>query len=108
MKHLSVLVFTAVLLSACSKTEDRIPFQDINEEYLQSVIKDEGVDALEYCCSDCFCNQEIGVGTDFDFPGNNKVRIRQNVYDLDRVYSYRIETIKDDWTKECRMILYFE
>ncbi len=107
MKKFLPFVLVLFILSSCE--EDSVtPLPQINESKLREVIEDKKVDALEMCCSDCPCNQEMGVGKDFSFPGSNTVRIRRNEYDLNRVFSYRIEQFQDGWQKETRMIMYME
>lgn len=107
MKNLFFLFAFAALFTSCDD-EMTDPLRELDEAYIREIIEHRKVDALEMCCSDCPCDQEMGVGKDYDFPGNNQLRIRHDHYDLDRVFSYKIENFQDGFNKEVRMILFME
>lgn len=104
---LAVLLFVPFLFS-CIEEEESRELEAITEQSLKAVVRDRKIDAMEYCCSDCPCDQKIGQGTDFGFPGNNQVRINDNYYDIENIFSYRVEIFHDNLQKERRLILYFD
>jgi hypothetical protein len=102
------LLFFLLIPAIWSCTEESELSEDgITQKYLEEQIERHKVEALVFCCTDCECNREIGHGTDFGFPGNGQVRIRNEYYDIDKIVSYRIETVHDNWEKEIQMILHF-
>ncbi|MCA1763783.1 MAG: hypothetical protein ABR574_10450 [Cryomorphaceae bacterium] len=108
MRTLFAFFLILPLLFSCATEEESRELEAITEQTLKNVVRDKKIDALEYCCSDCPCDQKIGQGTDFGFPGNNQVRINDNYYDIDNIFSYRMEIFHDNLQKERRLILYFD
>lgn len=107
MKYILLLMLILTLAGACKKEETVQPKTNSLAEDLKQAIKNEGVEALEHCCLNCSCNQTIGYGTDYSFPGDNFVRIGMITYNLNKLEYYRIATIASGNQKEKRMTLYF-
>lgn len=100
------LIFALIALSSCEKDKDTIIEKNSIAEDLKEVISQEGVQALQWCCEGCNCSQTIGWGTDYSFPGDNFVRIRDNYYNLNQLIKYQIKTVGTT-TTEVRMVLTF-
>jgi hypothetical protein len=106
-KNLILLIVIFALMSCEKENEPVIPVNSIAED-LKYVINAEGVEALQTCCDACTsCYQSIGWGTDYSFPGDNFVRIREDYYNLNLLIRYKIETITYGQDSEKRMILVF-
>lgn len=106
-KMLPLLIITIVFLS-CDKNDDDIVIGNNSlADDLKQVIQEEGVQALQTCCIGCSCAQTIGWGTDFSFPGDNFVRIRDTNYNLNELKQFKIETVSETNETEVRMVLFF-
>lgn len=102
----TLLTFFVITLLSCQKEEKVVFVKNSIAEDLKKVISENGVQALQACCQNCSCSQTIGWGTDYSFPGDNFVRIKNDYYNLNRLIDFEIQTVGTT-TKEVRMVLTF-
>jgi len=108
MKSFFTSMVVLLLLVACTKTNEGPIDEGVTEASLQELIQDKKIDGVEYCCSDCPCDPKFGEGTDFSFPGDGTIRIEDQYYPIDRIFSTRVEVLHEDWEKHRVLLLYFE
>lgn len=95
-------------MGGCTKSNEGPVDEGVTQENLLELIEDKKIDAVEYCCTDCACDPKFGEGTDFDIPGDGTIQIEGESYNIDRIFSTRIEVLHKDWEKHRVLLLYFE
>lgn len=107
MKHFFTLFALAAIMLSCNKPDDRPLDEGMSEEGLKKIIEEKKIDGVEYCCTDCACDPKFGEGSDFDFPGDGTIRIEDQYYEINRIFSTREEVLTKDWQKFRVLLLYF-
>jgi hypothetical protein len=108
MKNFFTSVAVLLLLVACTKSNEGPIDEGVTQASLQQIIEDQKIDGVEYCCTDCDCDPKFGEGTDFGFPGDGTIRIEDNYYPIDRIFSTKVEVLTENWEKHRMLLLYFE
>lgn len=108
MKKFFTSMAVLLLLVACTKSNEGPIDEGVTQESLQKIIEDQKIDGVEYCCTDCECDPKFGEGTDFGFPGDGTIRIEDQYYPIDRIFSTKVEVIHKEWEKHRVLLLYFE
>ncbi len=108
MRTLFYLMLSLTLLNSCKKEEPIIvEANNSMADDLKLIIAQEKIEALQYCCKNCGCNQSLGYGKNYSFPGDNFVRIGNTTYSLNKLEYYMIETVGTAPKTEKRLVLYF-
>jgi len=108
MKHLFTFFVVATLILGCTKSNEGPIDKGVTEESLRELVEDKKIDGVEYCCTDCECDPKFGEGRDFGFPGDGTIRIEDQYYQIDRIFSTKVEVIHKDWEKFRVLLLYFD
>ncbi len=82
--------------------------EGVTQASLLELIEHKKIDGIEYCCTDCECDPKFGEGKDFEFPGDGTIRIEDEFYEINRIFSTRVEVITKDWEKHRVLLLFFE
>ena len=111
MKKYLTILFILMTLSSCKKenNDSAIAVNSIAQD-LKDVIEQEGVKALQHCCNGCSCSpgvQALEYETDYSFPGDNFVRIKEQYYNLNLLTKYSIWTAGSSMDSEIRTVLFF-
>ena len=99
-----------LLLVSCEKDEEDAPSivnveNNSLAEDLQSMIVEEEVEALKWCCDQCECGSTLYFEDEYSFSGDNFVTIGNTTYNLNLITRVRVSTVDHFGTPVRRMLL---